>query len=109
MFPSLTITGMSNDSIIRGAHKDVRPVLREISEMGGVISITGSCHIKVRLGGHMAFVSLSPKNPSPVVSDLRRLIRRYNGEESEVRPTSHPQHTAPANKTKKNKKRKQKR
>lgn len=97
---------MSNDSIIRGAHKDVRPVLREICDMGGVISITGSCHIKVRLGGHIAFVSLSPKNPSPVISDLRRLIRRYNGEEHEVRPSSHPQHTNPAPVSRKDKKRK---
>lgn len=81
-----------SDSIIRGAHKDVRPVLREILDLGGVIAITGSGHIKVRLGGHMTFVSLSPKNPSPVISDLRRLVRRYNGETGEVRPSSHPQH-----------------
>ena len=95
---------MSDDSIIRGAHKDVRPVLREILDMGGIIAITGSGHIKIRLGGHMTFVSLSPKNPSPVISDLRRLIRRYNGDDQEVRPSSHPQHTQMPKKSKKGKK-----
>lgn len=97
---------MSDDSIIRGAHKDVRPVLREILDMGGVVAITGSGHMKIRLGGHMTFVSLSPKNPSPVISDLRRLIKRYNGDSQEVRPSSHPQHDNTPTKGKKSKTRK---
>ena len=62
---------------LRGAHKDVRPILREIMELGGSARITNGNHIMVRLGGHMTVVSLTPKDPRNDLHHLRQLIRKF--------------------------------
>lgn len=67
----------TNNDFLRGAHKDVRPLLREITELGGSVRITNGNHIMARLGGHMTVVSLTPKDPRNDLHHLRQLIRRF--------------------------------
>ena len=66
--------------ILRATHKDVRPLLREIDDLGGIVRITNGNHIMVRLGGHMTVISLTPKDPRNDLHHLRQLIRRFASE-----------------------------
>ena len=70
--------------ILRGSHKDVRPLLREIAELGGSVRITNGNHIMARLGGHMTVISLTPKDPRNDLHHLRQLIRRFASESDVV-------------------------
>lgn len=66
--------------LLRATHKDVRPLLREIDDLGGNVRITNGNHIMVRLGGHMTVISLTPKDPRNDLHHLRQLIRRFASE-----------------------------
>ena len=68
------------NDLLRGAHKDVRPLLREIAELGGNVRITNGNHIMARLGGHMTVVSLTPRDPRNDLHHLRQLIRKFANE-----------------------------
>lgn len=68
------------NDLLRGAHKDVRPLLREITELGGNVRITNGNHIMARLGGHMTVVSLTPRDPRNDLHHLRQLIRKFANE-----------------------------
>lgn len=74
------MSATSIHDILRGAHKDVRPLLREIAELGGNVRITNGNHIMVRLGGHMTVISLTPKDPRNDLHHLRQLIRKFANE-----------------------------
>jgi hypothetical protein len=78
--------------ILRATHKDVRPLLREIAELGGSIRITNGNHIMARLGGHMTVVSLTPKDPRNDLHHLRQLIRRFASESDVVVDSSVVRH-----------------
>lgn len=67
--------------ILRATHKDVRPLLREIAELGGNVRITNGNHVMARLGGHMTVVSLTPKDPRNDLHHLRQLIRKFANED----------------------------
>lgn len=69
---------MNNQSILRGCHKELRPLLRQIIDLGGELRLTGGNHVVVRLGGRMIYVALTPKIVRNYLHELRKLIREHS-------------------------------
>ena len=68
----------SNQSIIKGTHKDMRPPLKEIVRLGGNLRITGGNHIQVELGGYKRIVGKTPKDPNNNIHDIKKVIKQFN-------------------------------
>lgn len=63
--------------ILRATHKDFHPHLRTVVAMGGEVSITKGNHIKVKIGTHITFTALTPRDPRNDIRNIKRVIRNY--------------------------------
>jgi len=88
---------MNHHSIIRACDKEVRPLLRQIAEMGGLLKITGKNHVMLRLGGRTQMIALTPTDPRNDLHNLRKLIREHTN--GAVEPVS-ARHRKPSKKGK---------
>lgn len=67
-------------SILRATHPDMKPHLREVEDLGGIVTVTNGGHIRARLGGYQIFIAMTPTNPRNDIQKLRRIIRQFRGE-----------------------------
>ena len=88
---------MNHHSIIRACDKEVRPLLRQITEMGGLLKITGKNHVMIRLGGRTQMIALTPTDPRNDLHNLRKIIREHT--DGAVEPVS-SRHRKPTKKGK---------
>lgn len=82
MYYATYMTTDSN-SIIRKCHKDFRPLLRTVIDLGGSAEQTKNGHIQIRLGSRLTHVSGTPRDPRNDMANIKRLIRQYEADLAE--------------------------